>query len=1618
MIYTRHNNTHRPLVRAIAAIMLVIVVAALILGSPPQIHAQTIVNTWTDPVGLPALNGNNTKGRTTPTPLSVDLDGSYPVSISTTPTLVWRDVPAGTNQVEFKIITLTPTNAKTFWRSTIAVNSDRTARARVPGGILKHGHSYAWAAISASDGTKSHGPFSLTVDIQRPSVQQLYGFAGLSVAQVTGELVYQWAGPQLSTLSGPVSWSLNHRPTNTPHPGLPDGWALPVSGSSGWESIAQNTDGSMTLYSASGGSVTYTKNGTNQWRPATSRYQTSSQATLLTQNTDGTFSATDDNAAITVFSKPTVNTDGYPAKVWSLNAPTIQQTWSDGRIRYLTDPVTTGEIGFYYGGDDACPTSADPGFTTAPPGMLCSVIDWTGNTFVFEYVTTTTGPQIGRIVTGLGTGPYAQVEDIGWDDSGRIVELRHPFASTVVASNTITGLGTNDERVLTQATYDPQGRVATLTAPAGLVDKPTQPVTSTRRAQVSLSYAPFTVNAANVNEPVGSLLQVWTDPVTMQVTKQRNESGNVLTYTYDNQGYQTLITDEMSGTKTQTIRDTQGRPTTQIGPTRGSLTSPTAPRTSIAYDQDETGKAWTGLATHYWTNSGFNGTPSTGSTGPIMPGATTPISGLSTNWTTNPTNTTGPWSARLTGTYQAPTDGNYAFSNTTSAQLWINGAACLPSCTITLKKDATPSIQIDVASPTGEPAGINTLVTTPDGKRGPIPTSSLRPNYGLATSTTVREQRTNGITDVTSKIIYNPVTTQIIATIAPSGARQTRTYEPYDPANGQWGRSTSITDSAGKTSTSTYYPTNATATDCNGNQVAQTSGLAETILAGGTKLSRIGTPGGTDLKISSGATTTCGAQTPNLAGYTATTTGIGDAVTRTTNQFVNGNPLIVQTSITTGTDTETATSHLDTNGNPWLTIDAFGTKTTQQVNPYTQRVDRTVETTKNGQTRTTDYTYTLAGDTKTISVNNQLLLTNEYQPNGKLLRNIFSNGATQTTELDPNNNPTNITTTFSSGAQVSEGAVYSPSGRMLSHTLQGPTGTSTYQYTYNRDGRLIDTRLTGTIPTIQTGWANTYDGADGLNGNRSRETITKTDDTKTLVDFAYGADNRLVSASSGPIKGTVTYDTEGRATNIDGVSATYDATGGLLSASQQDRSYTFTNAGKTVTYTRTIDNKTTKIVASSSGEDLILDENGNVAAQTITLTPSVSVILGQDGNVARWLYEDILGNTTWRSTSTNAPNTTHLYASDGEPISVKRGITPTTQSDLIINFRGWASGRGAVTLRMNTPILMIGARLYTPDGGRWLAPDPDPSASLNAYEYAIGDPINMMDPNGGKASGALWGTIAAIVAGVAIGAFTFGIGVGAGAGYGLAALMGEIIVGAVIGGISAGVGEIVQQSIDKGWANINWARVGIGAGFGMIAGATFTGLSSATFKIWLPWRKLQILGRDPGNRAAKVSWTKGYAEINKAEARSVKAGLVEPRSFTQKVFSGNWWGKKSSANATTKALSFDDVIEGRFGSMSAAGDDASQFVRQTAKNLTGDGNIVRGSTSNAALEAADQGQYNLGLLLRANQAANPRDSYGFLSPLRPSSVESEGVMDAYMRQQWNNQENTMQLFRNSISSLD
>lgn len=131
---------------------------------------------------------------------------------------------------------------------------------------------------------------------------------------------------------------------------------------------------------------------------------------------------------------------------------------------------------------------------------------------------------------------------------------------------------------------------------------------------------------------------------------------------------------------------------------------------------------------------------------------------------------------------------------------------------------------------------------------------------------------------------------------------------------------------------------------------------------------------------------------------------------------------------------------------------------------------------------------------------------------------------------------------------------------------------------------------------------------------------------------------------------------------------------------------------------------------------------------------------------------------------------------------------------------------------------------------------PDTINGLNLYAYCGNNPVMNVDTEGTSWWSKFWNVVGAIAIVVGITALTVvtagAVAVALGAS---AAMVSAVTTGAMIGGLIAGGGEIINQLYTNGAGNINLGSIAIetfvGAAYGVISGITATTASSSVRQI-------------------------------------------------------------------------------------------------------------------------------------------------------------------------------------------
>jgi len=1249
------------------------------------------------PEDVPALAGSAATGPRGPQIADDVLNGSLGLAVSTQPHLTWSTVPAGASQVRFTVLSLDSTNPTTVWDQTVSVSSG--AASAVPlAGRLRQGTSYRWKAevvtgSTAPDATRTFGPFLFQVDTQRTGEQPTFGFGGLTVAEGTGAAIVDWQSPALGSVAGSAGFSLQWQASNTSQPGLPSGWVLSPSGqSTQWHSLERHQDGTVTLVSRTGESVSFEEVAPGNFQPLFGAAQTWPQGamTTLMKNPDGSYSTLDSNRVVTDFSIPNGSGTSWPTLAWSNSTAMLQSAFdAAGRLVAITDPASKRSIALRYA-PDGC-RSPVAGFVAAPDGQLCSATGWDASRVDLSYVSTPSGTQIGRITSSAGTGPLASPMDVGWDAAGRPSSLRSPLAAQAIAAQVVGGLTASSPEATTEITYDRTGRVERIVAPAGLVPGSTQTTAQRTRAERTLSYEPFGVKAPGVTTPTGFLERDDVSPRTLLPRSVIDAAGHQTTYEWDKSASAILKTTELqSGLVSETHYDASGHPIEEIGPTT-QPTALSAPKTTIGYDVDyskntTTGTPYKGLATFYFRGASFTGEPAGSSIGPIL-GTSLPAN-LVFNWTTNPVGS-GPYSIRLVGSYRAPSDGTYVFKRTGTPNLFMAAKRCDAECTFTLTKDQKVPMRIDLTS-SGSTSGIKVEVTTPGALVPvPVPIDSLAPDLEFPTSETTSDllspSSSTSTGTSTMKEVYAPQSGEVVATIDDSGATLKTTYAPYDPSHDTYGAATQLTAPDGtRTALSAYGGTQAASAPCAGATSSIQGGLARSMSdpgVGSLTATQVYNAAGSLASSQNGPATTCATYDAagSLTGLSTTSPGLS-SVTASFSTQVGGNPL-VSSDTTTTTDpisgnpvTLTTTTTRNLNGLEVQQTDAFGTVTTTRYDPQTDRVLEISDLTTAGHRSTTTYAYTPAGDLASMSLDAIVLTRYTYQSDGRLTKVTFSDGSTATLTYDANDNIKLLQYGLVGGIVAGESDSYSPAGRVLSRAVTGPDGRAQYDYTYDKNGRLAGATVSSTIPVPTNRWTYDYGDPATSTGNRLASTASGLSGVQHST-ATYDASHQLTSLTGPTGTTSVGSNALGGVTDLLGTTLSYDATGQVTKVASPDTSVSLLRDAGGVVAQR-VDTPTVKATWRSSGADLILGPDNSYAGRMVTLAPGTTAMVSASG-VVSFRFGDLLGNAAWSSAGGVASRTTQLYEPFGSPLNATPISHPKVASPSIATRPAGPTGAGS-----------------------------------------------------------------------------------------------------------------------------------------------------------------------------------------------------------------------------------------------------------------------------------------------------------------------------------------------------
>ncbi|OJX75377.1 MAG: hypothetical protein BGO91_18960 [Leifsonia sp. 71-9] len=1021
--------------------------------------------------------------------------------------------------------------------------------------------------------------------VPTPIAVQFYNNNGSGLVELWVKGTYKDANGVQQTLDPtvvPASWLTRKVET------LPPGWGATtaLTGSNTAYVRAEVKESSVTLTDTTGTAHTYNRTSAGGYTPPPG------EQGVLAQDTTKAITLTDEDGTIYQFDpsgKVASITDAMDAKKRA--APIAAYKPGTNQLDSISDPLSksgtiyTRQVKFAYAGDSAasvgltttdtgsplaCPVA--PGFTAAPPGMICRIV-YPGHVSGVSDTTQLLYTQLDATVDAASGGvqlariidPGDEVTDFGYTN-GLLSTIRSATVNDWLAAHPRHD---PEAAVKTEIAYDSTKRVQqiTLPAPDGVNEdeQPQKTYSYNRNADGSgttfvdaTGLTPSTTSPANGHAATAAFDTAWRGTTTLSA------AGLLTSKTWTVKDQNTSVTDA-AGRKSTTLFDQLDRPTDAYGPAPvscyGADLRPTAAcalttaHTSTAYDE-----GMRGLNATYYPNSTLSGVPSN-----YALGVGTADGTVNANWGTAAPYTGGPadnWTLRLTGTITFPTAGTYTLNTNADdgSQLWLDdvlkvsdwvssSAHLSPTATVTATAGQSMRVRLEYKEDTST-ASLQLLWTPPGGSRVVVPGTALSPAYGLVTTTQTDDAVPAGVTGLgtaqtppsktttgygTTPWLGMATTTTAVGTTAP--LTTTNTYEAFGTAG--YLRQLSQTLPAGNTAVSnTYY------TELGGYADQVNSGVAVCELAAttpqfGRLMSATGPSPATgvpittsyvydllgrvvgskktgDTKWSCSTYDDRGRVTKQTYSATATTT---ERTVLSSFATSNGDPLTTSSE----DDAGRITTVTDLLGRTVSYTDVWGTVTTSNYNRLNQLI--TQASTPTGQPPQGEkYTYDDDGRVKTVADLSGKTLAISTYVNGELATTSYpsgtgnaGNGSTGTWTRNSAGATTSIRWNDQTGTGTVDTVDRSQAGRVVKDTVtQGPKTIGTSVYSYDTVGRLASAQVAGHTlgyEFAESGGcgANT---AAGKNGNRTKFTDTTTAGT-AVTTYCYDNADRLTSTTVG-----------------------------------------------------------------------------------------------------------------------------------------------------------------------------------------------------------------------------------------------------------------------------------------------------------------------------------------------------------------------------------------------------------------------------------------------------------------------------------------------------------------------
>lgn len=1272
-------------------------------------------------------------------------------------------------------------------------------------------------------------------------------------------------------------------------PALPKGWTLSadLDGSGTSFTEAKVTDQNIVLTDGTGAKHTWTKKSTGGYTPPHGEegviaLDTAGRVTL-TYGTDVYVF----NSEGKLESQSTATDSRKPSALQNL------YNGSPSRLKEIRDPVSGRSHKLHYNrpGDDCyAGATVPPDAERLPPSqMLCRIEYWDGSQTKLFY-------HRGSLVRV--EDPGTDVTEFSFTSNGLLDGLREGKAVDWVAQDPANR---NNDRASYIVHYVDH------TVPKPLARQVFQPKASAdvERTRHGFRYDPANrtsyVDADGLSPAIGFVTKVVYDDA-FRLLSSTDATGKTASTTWSVKD-QELTTTDGAGRVSTTVYDAQDRPTDKYGPApascfNGQLPKPecaaTVPHTKTNYDE-----GLNGLAVSFYDNKDLVGAPKVYQTGLAADGT------FARNWGESAPVTGIPaenFSLRATGDIVFPEAGNYKLrvvaddgvrvfvDDQSVIDDWIDTGAKWREATVNSPSaGAAKKIRIDYYDLVSL-AQLELHWTTPGGTQQVVPATSLKPKYGLTTSTVGDES--NGVPDSvsTTKYTENGLDAAYgLATSIVTAGFTSRTG--YEAVGSGYLRKTGKTMPNGAQSVYSFYGD----TETRDNPCTP---AVEAINQGGMAKQTQLASGRSDEQVfdASGRVVADG-----VAGkWKCTTYDERDRVvsvrypanpssgerTVTTNHAVGGDPLVSSVTDHTGT----VTTKIDLLGRVVEHTDVNGVRTESKYDQLGRSVsEKVVPPIDAAQTST--FTYDDAGRLKTTSLNGSVLATSTHNAAGQLASVSYSNGTSLAAiGRDAAGRDVSLTWRTASGAEVTSAVTRSRAGTIVDESLGGVDARPGQpNYVYDAAGRLTEAWVPGHHYTYDftsgapAGCTSGAVGNAGLNTNRVKlidETAAGTAET----GYCYDAADRLLGTVGASAVTNVKYDSEGNTLEYTtGGSTTHLSWDGAgrsigarsVGADPADVSYLRDATDRIVRRGASQGDQHSVLLygytASGDTADLVLDGTKKLLSRSISLPGGVLLTIA--GDVRTHDHPTVRGDLTLTTDAAgNQVGDLRRYTPFGEPVkadgTVDTDNVPDNQPGQMDN--GWLGQHqrpyehaGALSL------VQMGSRPYSPLLGRFLSVDPVDGGSANDYDYVNGDPINDTDldgqwPDWGKA----WNATKNFAKKALDNKYVRGIATG-------------LVVGAVCVG-TAGIG----------------CAVGVGFAVGASLGAANWYVNRRSENVWGHVVRGGISGAITGLRGFAIS---KYAAKKWPVARSHKGGLFSKYKNARAQFKpGLMWALKQRGKYNTQ----------------------------------------------------------------------------------------------------------------------